>query len=67
MLPAAVAPRVRPRGIGGTSLIPLPFRSRARCRIAKPVYAPVSMTDLKVSVTASIGMKAGMQERSEAT
>jgi hypothetical protein len=34
------------------------FRSRARCRIAKAVYAPVSMTDLKVSVTASIGMQA---------
>ena len=30
----------------------------ARCRIAEAVYAPASMTDLKVSVTASIGMQA---------
>jgi hypothetical protein len=30
------------------------FRSQARRRIAKAVYAPVSMTELKVSVTARI-------------
>jgi len=29
------------------------FECQARCRIAKAVYAPVSMTDLKVSVTAN--------------
>lgn len=34
------------------------FRSQARCRIAKAAYAPVSMTDLKVSVTASVGKRA---------
>ena len=77
MLPAALAPRVRPRSrlrfhfesvemllmrrssrhrrnLAHSAAV---FRSRARCRIAKPVYAPVSMTDLNVSVTASIGMQ----------
>jgi hypothetical protein len=32
---------------------PFFFECQARCRIAKAVYAPVSMTDLKVSVTAN--------------
>jgi len=31
------------------------FECQARCRIAKAVYALVSMTDLKVSVTANTG------------
>ena len=59
MLPAVVAPRVRPRGIGGTSPSPLPFfEAEHDAGLPKAVYAPVSMTDLKVSVTASTGIQA---------
>jgi hypothetical protein len=44
-------------GTGETSPVLPPF-SKAQCRTAMPVYAPASMTDLKVSVTASVGMQA---------